>query len=250
MHPDLERLIQLQQLETSAEQARRRITEAPELEGTFEARLSEKQAAVAGERERLAASQAARREIEKQLAIQQARLAKFKDQLMEVKTNKEYQAMQKEIAVAEREVSSHEDRILERMEEADALTAAFKRAEAALATEQAAVAAERQALQEELRRLEADLERNATLREALLPQLSDPALRLFNHVFRQRKGLAMAEARGGICTVCHVRLRPQVLNDVRRNDSLLQCESCNRILYFVPTPAPAGSPEPSPGGTR
>jgi predicted nucleic acid-binding Zn-ribbon protein len=60
----------------------------------------------------------------------------------------------------------------------------------------------------------------------------------------------MAEARGGICTVCHVRLRPQVFNEVRRNDSLIQCESCNRILYFVPAPAPAQTSEPSPGAAR
>jgi uncharacterized protein len=56
---------------------------------------------------------------------------------------------------------------------------------------------------------------------------------VFDRVAYGRKGLAVAEARDGLCTVCHVRLRPQVFNDVRRNDSLIQCESCTRILYFV-----------------
>ena len=51
----------------------------------------------------------------------QARLSKYKEQLMEVKTNKEYQAMQKEISVAEQAVRAHEDRLLERMEEAETL---------------------------------------------------------------------------------------------------------------------------------
>jgi predicted nucleic acid-binding Zn-ribbon protein len=49
----------------------------------------------------------------------------------------------------------------------------------------------------------------------------------------------MAEAREGLCVDCHVRLRPQVFNEVRRNDQLIQCESCTRILYFVPAPTPA-----------
>ena len=53
----------------------------------------------------------------------------------------------------------------------------------------------------------------------------------------------MAEARDGLCTVCHVRLRPQVFNEARRNAGIVQCDSCTRILYFVPvasaTPPPA-----------
>ena len=60
-----------------------------------------------------------RREVEKDLAAVQSRLSKFKNQLMEVKTNKEYQAMQKEMSVAEQEISDFETRMLERMEEAD-----------------------------------------------------------------------------------------------------------------------------------
>ena len=73
-------------------------------------------------------------------------------------------------------------------------------------------------------------------------ELSPAALRLFEHVSRQRKGLAVAQARDGICTVCHVRLRPQVFNEVRRNESLIQCESCLRILYYSPTTAPNMDP--------
>ena len=50
-------------------------------------------------------------------------------------------------------------------------------------------------------------------------------------------GDGVAEARDGLCTVCHVRLRPQIFNEVRRNDGLHQCDSCTRILYFVPVPS-------------
>ena len=62
---------------------------------------------------------------------------------------------------------------------------------------------------------------------------------IFDRVAHGRKGQAMAEARDGLCTVCHVRLRPQVFNQARRNDSIIQCDSCTRILYYVPPPAAA-----------
>ena len=68
----------------------------------------------------------------------------------------------------------------------------------------------------------------------LTAQISKDALVVFDRVAYGRKGLALAEARDGLCTVCHVRLRPQIFNEVRRNDSVIQCESCTRILYYVP----------------
>jgi predicted nucleic acid-binding Zn-ribbon protein len=72
--------------------------------------------------------------------------------------------------------------------------------------------------------------------------VSSPALSLFEHVSKHRKGLALSEAREGLCSQCHVRLRPQVYNDVRRNDSLIQCESCSRILYYLAVPGVANQP--------
>ena len=121
LHPDLQNLIHLQELDSAAERHRRRVADIPVLQAALDARLAERTAAVDAVKARVAASQTARREIEKDLAAVQGRLSKYKNQLMEVKTNKEYQAMQKELSVAEQEISDFETRMLERMEEADAL---------------------------------------------------------------------------------------------------------------------------------
>jgi predicted nucleic acid-binding Zn-ribbon protein len=242
MNQDLQHLVQLQELDLAAERDRRRIDDLPGLQQALEARLAAATSAVSAVKDRIAAGQAARRDIERDLAAVQTRLSKYKGQLMEVKTNKEYQAMQKEIAVAEQEVRAQEDRLLERMEEAETLAADLKAAEAALKREQAAVAAEQQAIDAQRVELEREIARLASERQELLPRLSREALVLFERVAAGRKGIAVAEARDGLCTVCHVRLRPQVFNDVRRNDGLHQCESCTRILYFVPTAPQPASP--------
>jgi uncharacterized protein len=234
VHPDLRHLIRLQQLDSEIDSARRRIAEIPSLQQALEARLSEQEAAVAAVKERLTASQTVRRDIEKEVAAVQSRLSKYKDQLMEVKTNKEYQAMQKEIATAEEAVRSHEDRILEQMEEADVLTRQLKAAEGELARQRAEIAAERARLEEERAATDRAVEKTIAERGLVAKELSPEALNLFEHVARQRKGLAVAEARNGHCMVCHVRLRPQVFNEVRRNEALIQCDSCLRILYYAP----------------
>jgi uncharacterized protein len=246
VNSDLQHLIRLQHLDTDIESARRRIAEIPSVQQALDARLAEQQASAAALKERLAESQTARRATEAEVAGLQTRLSKYKGQLMEVKTNKEYQAMQKEIATAEENIRSLEDRVLEQMEEAETLSRELKTAEAALKAQQDEIVRERKRLDEEAASLQQHAREAAAARTEVARELSPAALRLFEHVSRQRKGLAVAEARDGICTVCHVRLRPQVFNEVRRNDALIQCDSCLRILYFAPAAAPnAGTTLPS-----
>ena len=245
MLPDLKLLIQLQDLDSAAERLRRRMADIPAAQAALDARLAELTGTVASVKERIAASQASRRDIEKDLAAVQTRLSKYKDQLMEVKTNKEYHAMQTEITAAEEVVRREEDRLLERMEEAETLAAELKAAEGALKTGQADVVRSRQQMDSDRTATEQELEKTNAERTQVAASVSAGALALFERVSKHRKGLAMSEAREGLCTQCHVRLRPQVYNELRRNESVMQCESCSRILYFVaPAVAASAAAEP------
>jgi predicted nucleic acid-binding Zn-ribbon protein len=240
--PDLEHLVELQNLETAIEESRRRIATHPQRVADADARLAFAKEAVETDKQRLKACQEARREQEKEAATYQARLSKFKDQLSAVKTNREYQAMQHEIETAQKELGVVEERVLERMMESDALTAEVKKAEQALAAEQKAVDAEKKTLAEELATVEAALEQATGKRAARVASLPPQLVALFEQVARARKGVAITTAtRDGLCAACHVRLRPQVFQEIRRNDQIIQCASCNRILYFIPPP-PAVEP--------
>ena len=240
MSPDLEHLIELQNLESAIEESRRRIAGHPQRVADAEARVAHAKEDVDAARQRLKASQEARREQEKEAATYQSRLSKFKDQLSAVKTNREYQAMQHEIETAQKDLGIVEERVIERMVEADALTADVKKAEQALAALQKEVDAEKKTLTEELATVEAALKDATEKRSALVKSLSPHLVALFEQVARARKGVAIAVAtRDGLCSACHVRLRPQVFQEIRRNDQVIQCASCNRILYYIPPPATA-----------
>lgn len=242
MSPDLEHLVELQNLESAIEEARRRIAAHPERLSEADARLAQAKGVVDDARERLKASQDARREAEKEAAVYQSRLSKFKDQLSAVKTNKEYQAMQHEIETAQKELGSVEEKVIERMVEADALAAEVKKAEQALGAQQKEIDAEKKTLGEELSTVEAALKEATGKRNGLISSLPPQLVSLFEQVARARKGVALALAtRDGLCSACHVRLRPQVFQEVRRNDQIIQCASCNRILYYIPPP-PAAEP--------
>ena len=120
------------------------------------------------------------------------------------------------------------------MLEGDELTAGVKRVEADLAAEQKKIDADKKAMAAETGELQAALDKLSAERAGVVSSLTPAVLSLFERIAVRRNGVAIAEARDGICTICHVRLRPQVFNTVRRNEEILQCDHCNRILYFVP----------------
>ncbi|MGE5243848.1 MAG: zinc ribbon domain-containing protein [Betaproteobacteria bacterium] len=239
MHADLERLIALQKIDLAVAEARRQLAAEPDRQQALDGRLEAARQAVAGAKARLTENQNVRRQLEKDVAVHQGRLSKFREQAMAVKTNQEYHAMQKEIGFAQDEVKTIEDRMLERMLEGDELAAEVKRAEAELAKEQKAIDAERRALANEIGELGARIERLTADRATLVSGIHPAVLATFELVAGRRNGLAVAEAREGHCTICHVRLRPQVFNTIRRNEDIVQCDSCQRIMYFSPAPAAA-----------
>jgi hypothetical protein len=238
MNADLERLITLQRLDTAAHDAERRLADAPERDKALDARIEIARQHLASAKEQLAANQASRRNIEKDVSVHQGRLSKFREQAMAVKTNQEYHAIQHEIAFAQGEIKTREDQILELMVQADELTADVKRAEAALSAELKGVEADRRDLARELEELKAALARISVERRAVVAGITPEVLSVFDLVSKRRNGVAVAEARDGICTICHVRLRPQVFNTVLRNNEIVQCDHCQRILFYVPAAAP------------
>jgi uncharacterized protein len=237
MLPDLERLIRLQELDTETEQRRKWTADLPTLLEALEQRVADRQAAVDGARQRHADNLAARRALEKDLAVVQGRLTRFRDQLMEVKTNKEYLAMQHEIATAEEGVRTFEDQILELLVSADEIGAELKSAEGALHQELQAVASERTGLEDKRQRTEAELGDLGLKHAAVQGEMKRELVMLYQSVAQKRRGSAVVAARDGHCSACHTRLRPQFYNELRRGDRVFQCESCSRILFHVATPA-------------
>ncbi len=233
MIPELERLIKLQDIESRTADARKRIADLPARIAALDAKLTAAGDEVAAAKQALAANQTERRTIDKDLIAVQQRLSKFKEQLMEVKTNVEYHAMQSQIAAATTEVARVEEVMLVKMVEADDIAARLKSAEAALKTAESVVAKDRAALETETREMERVLTTSEGERAAVVSEIDRHHLDTFERVLKARQGIAVAEAKDGHCTVCHVSLRPQVFNTIRRNDQIVQCDHCQRILYFT-----------------
>jgi len=235
--PELASLVALQQFDSATETLRKRLGELPAAEQALTAAVEAASAAVDAAKARIHDNTQARRALEKDVAAVDTRLARFEDHKAAVKTNHEYTALLHEIATAKAEKDGIEERLLLLMEEGDMLASALKAAEAEVKGEQARAGRERAALAAERVQVDAELARLAHERTQEARGLDPPTLAKYEQLLKVRRGLAVARMHGEICGACHVRMRPHVAQLVRRNDEVIQCDSCQRILYYE---APAG----------
>src|SRR5262245_27946275 len=176
MSPTLTALIALQQLDTAAEAARKRLGEMPAVERGIDAKIAAAKAAVEAAKSKLAENNTARRDREKDVAAVDTRLARFEDHKAAVKTNQEFTALLHEIQTAKTEKDGIEEQILLLLEAADGLDAEIKSAEKAMADASKEGQATRETLNTERRALDGELARLAGERKGEAAAVQPPVL--------------------------------------------------------------------------
>jgi len=243
MLPELERLVALQSLDLEIRSLDSRLKQIPDEVAALEKQLSARRDRLAEAQHSLQAGQKERRAQEGDLELFEQKVAKFKDQLMQVKTNEEYKAMQKQIDNFQEERRHREDRILELMEEAERLSLTIKESEKELKQAEAEVRRQEEVLNAETERLRAALDGKKTEREEVAAEIGAELLADYHRVSKLRGGIAIAEAKDEFCLICHVRLRPQVYAEIRQGKDILHCDNCGRFMYYLGPPP--GAPPPA-----
>lgn len=231
MHAGLKRLIRLQAVDTAVLEYQDRTREFPARSRALDEQLQSAKAGLERAESAIRNNQARRKELEQRVADLEAKISRYREQLMSVKTNEEYRAMMKEIEYSQSGISREEDQILALLEETDPLSRALDAAREQLREDQQMVDAERARLEalnaEDEKTLKAYLEE----RETLTRDIDEDLLDQYERVRRARGGIAIAAARDEECVICNVRMRPQIFQEVRKNDAIIACDSCSRILY-------------------
>lgn len=238
-----EALRRLQAFERDVAAVRARLAALPERRSAIEAAVADAAHALAALQERLDELQAKRRQGESDASALQARLAKYRDQLMTVTTGREYEAMQHEIASTDGQLKALDDRVIGWLMEIDELQASVDTARAALAAARsdADVALAQLAAEEQKDRLElAAAEGHVQAERAALP---GDLLERYDRVSKRYPLNAVAELKGESCSACNVRFRPMVVSEIRRQETIVQCDSCARLVVFVPPAPPPPAPD-------
>jgi hypothetical protein len=241
MMVEIENLVQLQKLDDEIRALDSRLSAIPKEIEALEREIQTERQNLEDAQKALAEAQKLQRAHEAELAATEEKAKKYKDQLMNVKTNDEYRAMQHQIEVAVKDVSSVEDKILADFDKVKELEEKKRLRHAELEKGQREITAQQKELESEQKRLESERSERQKTREALLPQIPEDLFGDYHRIARTRGGVAMAEAVEERCQVCMVRLRPQAFQELRVGDKILHCESCKRILYFREKEQPAAT---------
>jgi predicted nucleic acid-binding Zn-ribbon protein len=244
--PSLAALIELQSLDTAIEAARKQLGEMPGRMKAAEAAVHSATVALDAAKATMAESTATRRQLEKDVAAVDTRLARFEEHKAAVKTNEQFHALQHEMQVGIDEKAALEEKVLVMMMEGDELAAKVKAAEAVVASAKKDAEKVAAAIAQEKAAHDAALEKLTAERTAKAATIDKKALTQYETLLKGRRGVAVAQMVNGSCVACHVRVRPTVEQAIKRNDGLVQCDSCQRLLYFVLPPAAAAAPD-SPG---
>jgi uncharacterized protein len=236
MVPDLSLAIRLQELDNRILQLQNEIAALPKHIAAIAKTLDSHVRKLEADRAALAANHRERKRLEGEIQIQEQRISKLRDQMLGAKTNEQYAAFKTEIEYCEQEIRKFEDRILDRMAESEALERNVKTAEGALNGEKQQVEAEKSAARERTAADQQSLSELQAERQHSAAGMSQAALREYERIRKGRKGVAVAEAVEGRCSACHISLRLQFFQELRRQDQIMLCESCGRILYYIAPP--------------
>jgi predicted nucleic acid-binding Zn-ribbon protein len=234
MNPDIHLVIKLQGLDAKISELEKEVASLPKHVAEIEKALDSHLRRLEADRAALSANQKDRKKLEGDIQVHQQKVSKLRDQMLGAKTNEQYRAFQNEIAYAEQEIRKAEDRILDLMGASEPLEANVKKAETALAEEKKQVEAEKQRARQRTAEDEKQLAELRNERKAAAAELKPDILSRYERIRKKWRGSAVAEVVESRCTGCNIALRPQFFQEVKKGDQVLQCESCGRLLYYIP----------------
>jgi uncharacterized protein len=166
-------------------------------------------------------------------------MVKTKERMLEVKNNKEYQAMLKEIEAAENARGDIETEIIKILDEADKLSVGVKKNQTVLNEYTKKYEEEKKSLENELNSIDADFlaweQKSSELKERVPVEL----LSRYERIRNRNNGLGVISVWKAVCNGCHMNIPPQLYNELQRSTELVSCPNCQRIIYFQNMEKPA-----------
>jgi len=238
MEEQLNLLIQLQDIDGAIRARQEEKRKLPERLAGLQRKTEENKAELDRVREALEAAQKSKRDRDRDLEEGGQKVEKLKSRTPDIKTNKEYTALLKEIETVEQDNKAIEDDILRHMEKIDAAAGEIKNVESRSADEAAAIAVEREQLTENMAKLETELEAIERERSELVARIDVLLLAKYQKRYASLSGKVVVEARGESCSGCFMSIPPQLFVNVKKNTEIITCPHCSRILYYKEALAP------------
>lgn len=230
---DVDLLLRLQECDKSIRLFRRELDSLPDRARLINDVLAPLETTIKDSHEKAKACQASVKTLDLEIQGHRERIARIREQQLQAKTNKDYQALQDEINKIQATINSIEDRQLSSLDKADQFQAAVEESEHALTTRKQTIAVDLQDLDKRQHELESLIKSVLTEREALSNSIKDlKRLQYYNRVMENKQDEALVQIENGNCGACHLKLQPQLVHDARRLDLITVCSYCGRMLFL------------------
>ncbi len=158
--------------------------------------------------------------------------AKAKEKLLEVKNNKEYHAMLKEIEVIEALYGDVETEIISILEEMDKVLLLAKKDEESLNQQKKKYEEDKKKMKAELNTIDEDFVKWEQKRNDLRKKIPGDLLAKYEKIKNRNNGIGVISVWKEVCNGCHMNIPPQLYNELQKSSELISCPNCNRIIYF------------------
>ncbi len=224
-------LVELQGLDTQIFRMEDELAAIPETIKAREGEFKEKSASLKKAEDELKALLMKRKDKEGELEGKEGTIKKYQQQLNQVKTNKEYSALQEEINRVRADNSIIEEAIINIFDQIDAQNKDIAKEKEVLKAEEGKFGEEKKKLNADADKIRAELDALKKQRAELAVKVDKKILQKYEKIVRNKDGLAVVPIKNDACQGCFRTLPPQVINEARMNDELVMCDSCARILY-------------------
>ena len=233
MDVDFENLINLQRLDTEIRRLSALLDNIPTQIAEIDQTIHDSTQIVEKAKEKFALNQKKRKGLEDEVNDIKEKISKYKIQLNEVKTNREYTSLLKEIEEAQQKIDQLEEEIISLMLSSDDIEKEIKESTENHRQEEAKLTEEKGTIDQKKRELEKEIKELIQEKEKLLNQIPPSQSKLYVDLLRNKNGIALSPVKDEFCSMCHMRVRPQVLNELRLEKEIIFCENCGRILYWL-----------------
>jgi len=225
-------LIQLQQIDSKIRAIQRTIEDVPGKITEVESPLQDSQNVLNRIKQQHEAFEKKKREKERALEDINDKINKLKMRTGEIKTNKEYQALLKEIKAVEDARSSIEDDILSAMEDADTLGKQIKTEEQNYRANKEKVETLKKDIENEKSETEKELLKVQGIREKVIEAVDSEVYDQYFMLLEICGGLAVIEVKDEICQGCNMNIPPQLFVELKKNEEIYNCPHCRRIIFY------------------
>ncbi len=229
---DIQYLILIVRKDEDIQRKRRLIETAPSRIAIVDSDIYKMDKQFSENRDAVSALEAEKKELLDKIDAQNKNIAQKKIARAKFIDPKEFKAMGHEIDYLESLVDKEEERILTILDQMAERARELEKIQRKIDNDKNALIDEKRKLEEEIARNRDLLIRLEDEKSRILPNLSGKVKRLYERINEAKGDSGVANLVGDICQGCHSRVPPQKAHEIRKNDTIIICEVCGRILVF------------------